>query len=52
MATVLFPQPAGPVTIKIWWFFGANMKGAVFTTVEEALEGETEVEIGGVGALA
>ena len=49
---MLFPQPAGPVTIKIWWFFGANMKGADFATVEEALEGETGVDIGGVGALA
>jgi len=28
------------------------MMGAVFATVEEALEGETGVEIGGVGTLA
>jgi hypothetical protein len=47
---VLFPQPAGPVTIRIWWWFAIVIVDAGAGIVADVLEGDAGVDIGGVGA--
>lgn len=46
---VLLPHPAGPVTMRMWWWLVMDMAGATasFNGVEE-MAGEPVLEMGGV----
>jgi hypothetical protein len=53
---VLLPHPAGPVTIRMWWWLDIDI-GAVFSVfsiwmIDDCFNGEPVLEVGGVGGGA